>query len=363
MFKKNIKQYKILTPNGFKTFSGIRMKESKIIRFYFIDDKFIDVTEDHRFVVDGEEKIAINLKIGDYLHHKKLGNIKITNINDKIGIKKVYDPIDVDGNLYYGNDILNHNCDFLGSTNTVINTTTLEVLLSSYTDPILNDLGGRLLVYENPIKDQQYILGVDPAKGTGENYSVIQILKIVSMVPIKIEQVGIFRDNLTDVYELSNIIDRLSNYYNKAYIMCENNGEGSAVIQRLWWEIENENLVNTGSKAINLGIRSSRTTKPRAVLLMKKIIESGSIKLVDRNTVEELSSYIEENNKFFGKDRLDDCVSGLYIGLYIFEMDILDESFKFKKESEEEDTWGILVDSKSKEDQDWDWLFNSTWVE
>ena len=356
MFKKNIK-YKISTPDGFKIFSGIRMKEANIIRFYFIDNEFIDVTEDHRFVVDGEEKIDKDLKIGDYLHHKVFGNIKITKINNEIGIKKVYDPIDVDGNLYYGNNIVNHNCEFLGSTNTVINTVTLETLLSSHIEPEHIDLNGRLYVYEKPEKEFQYILGVDPAKGTGENHSVIQIIKIINMVPIKLEQVGVFRDNLTDVYEFADIIDRLSNYYNKAYIMCENNGEGSAVIQRLWWEIENENLINTGNKATKLGIRSSRVTKPRAVLLMKKIIEDGSIKLIDKNTIEELASFIEEKNKYFGKDKPDDCVSALYWGIYLLEMNILDDDFEFRERDETEDIWGILEDVKVEEN--WDWLFTS----
>ena len=249
------------------------------------------------------------------------------------------------------------NVEFLGSTNTVIDTETLETLLTMYIDPKNMDLQERLSIYENPMDGCVYILGVDPAKGTGENHSVIQILKIISVKPIMVEQVGVFRDNLTDVYEFSEIINRLSYYYNNAYIMCENNGEGSAVIQRLWWELENENLVNTGSKNINLGIRSSRVTKPKAVLFMKKLIEDGSIKLPDKNTVEELASFIEEKGKFFGKDKPDDCVCSLYWGLYLFEMDILDEKYMFV-EKENDDAWGVLTDVEKEED--WNWLYDSS---
>ena len=250
--------------------------------------------------------------------------------------------------------------EFLGSTNTVIDTEVLATLLSSYEDHMSTDLNGRLTIYEKPVDKAIYILGVDPAKGTGEHYSAIQILKLVSSVPVKIEQVAVFRDNLTDVYEFSNIVDRLSYFYNRGYIMCENNGEGSAVIQRLWWELENENLVNTGSKAKNLGIRSTRITKPRAVLLMKKLIEDGSVKLVDRNTVEELASFIEEKNKFFGKDKPDDCVSALYWGLFLLEMNILDEKFQFD-DAQDEDVWGILSNTKSDLDEDWSWLNDTSW--
>jgi len=252
------------------------------------------------------------------------------------------------------------NVEFLGSTNTVINSDVLEFLLSSYIDPTSTDLGGRLLIYEKPVDDGLYILGIDPAKGTGEHSSVIQILKLTNIKPVEIEQVAVFRDNLTDVYDFSNIIDRLSNYYNGGYIMCENNGEGSAVISRLWWEIENENLVNTGSKIKNLGIRSTRVTKPRAVLLMKKLVEDGNIKLVDRNTIEELASFIEEKNKFFGKDKPDDCVSALYWGLFLLEMNILDEKYQFTEGDDSVDTWGILHDVKPEE-EDWSWLYVTDW--
>jgi hypothetical protein len=41
-------------------------------------------------------------------------------------------------------------------------------------DPIFYDLKDRLRVWEKPIDGAQYVLGVDPAKGTGEHFSTIQ---------------------------------------------------------------------------------------------------------------------------------------------------------------------------------------------
>ncbi len=105
--------------------------------------------------------------------------------------------------------------------------------------------------------------------------------------------------------------------------MCENNGEGAAVISQIWWSWENENLVNSGAKTASLGVRSNKNTKPRAVLLMKKLIEDGSIELFDRETIEQLGSYIEEEGKFFGKDKDDDLVDALFWACYLFEMNIL----------------------------------------
>jgi len=250
--------------------------------------------------------------------------------------------------------------EFLGSTNTLINSVTLDVLLSSIKPPKIVDLNSKLKIYEKPKENAQYVMGCDPAKGTGENYSVIQVMRIDSLVPVKMKQVAVFRDNNTDVYNYSEILNRLSKYYNNAYMMVENNGEGSAVVERIWWEYENERLVNTGSKSINLGIRASRTTKPKAVLLMKKLIEDGSILLYDSDTVEELASFIEEKGKFFGKDKPDDCVSALYWAIYVINMNIFDESFTFIEKDYEEDCWGILSDIEETVDNwDFSWLDKS----
>ena len=251
-------------------------------------------------------------------------------------------------------------CKFLGSTNTVISPEVLRTLLSMDIDPRFYDLKDRLRLWEKPIAGCKYVIGVDPAKGTGEHFSAIQILRINSTNPIDLTQVAAFDDNLTDVYEFSQIIHRLSIYYNNAYILCENNGEGAAVIGQLWWQWENENLVNSGSKEANLGIRSNKNTKPRAVLLMKKLIEDGSVELKDRETIEQLGSYIEEEGKFFGKDKDDDLVDALFWACFLFEMNILDEEWSFKgSEKETDDAWGILSDIEDDVD-DWSWLTKSS---
>lgn len=245
--------------------------------------------------------------------------------------------------------------EFLGSTHTVIDPDILEEIIVEWEEPKHSELNNTFHIYEKPIEGCNYVLGVDTAKGTGEHYSAIQVLKIISLKPIKMEQVAILFDNTIDVYTFSDAINRMSYYYNNAYIMVENNSEGAAVVNRLWWEHENENLVNTGSKAVNLGVRATKATKPKAVLLMKKLIEDRSLKIIDRETLEELTTFVEEGNKFFGKDKADDAISALYWACYILEMNVLDESFEFE-EKQGDDGWGILTDINNQAD-DWSWLY------
>jgi hypothetical protein len=253
--------------------------------------------------------------------------------------------------------------EFIGSTNTLIEPKTLEVILKLDKPHVSEDLEGRLMIWEKPQEGCNYIIGVDPAKGTGENYSAAQVLRVDSTNPVKMQQVAVFHHNLTDVYSFADIVTRMAKYYNRAYLMVENNGEGSAVVNRIWWEHEYEGLVNSGSKTANLGIRSTggskKGTKPKAALLMKKLIEDGSLQLVDRKTLKELGSFIEENGRFFGKDTNDDLVSALFWACFFLEMNILEEDWAFEQDGMDDEAWGILGDVDEMF-EDWSWLDNSS---
>jgi hypothetical protein len=236
--------------------------------------------------------------------------------------------------------------EFLGSTSTVIDSNVLYKLNANIVEPESYSLENSLRVYEKPIKDVQYVLGCDVAKGTGENASCIQVLKIISTLPVKMEQVAMYHNNKIDVYSFADIINRLSIYYNNAYIMCENNAEGSAVVNRLWWDHNNMKLVNDSLKqSSELGIRATTRSKPKAVLLMKKLIEDDELLIKDELTIRELSTFVEEGGKFKGKDTNDDTVSALYWGVYILEMGIIDDiKITTMEGSVDTEAWGILSD-------------------
>lgn len=339
--KRNIK---ILTPTGYKSFSYIRKQQKESIRIYFYEDVDpIDVSMNHVFLSNDKEIWCHSLKINDKLDHMVLEQVTVKKI-EYLGVIDVYDLLDVNGEIYFTNGLKSHNCEFLGSTNTVIDSDTLEILIEKIKDPILYDLDKRLRIYEKPQSNSTYIMGTDQAKGTGEHDSTIQILKLISYSPFKCEQVAVFQDNYTDIYEFSQIIYKLALYYNNAYIMCENNAEGSTVVNKLWWDFEYENLINESQKSTGLGVRATTRTKPKAVLLMKKLIENGDLILNDIETVNQLTSFIDKGNgKFAGKDLPDDLVSALYWAVYFYEFDILDNELKLQ-DSVDEGGWGILMD-------------------
>lgn len=248
-----------------------------------------------------------------------------------------------------------YDCEFLGSLATVVDAECLDKLYTETEEPILEQMNHKLKIYETPQPGQVYVIGVDSAKGTGENYSTMQVLKITNIKPIKMEQVASFNDNYIDVYTFAEVVNRTSIYYNTAFIMAENNAEGSTVVTRLWWEYENPGLVNSGSKTKDLGVRADRRSKPRAVLLMKKLLEDYDLKLRDIETIDQLSTFIEKDGKFMGKETPDDLVTGLYWACYFTTTDVMEESFEIKRPDIDDDVWGVLTDMENHV-EDWSWL-------
>ena len=261
-----------------------------------------------------------------------------------------------------GSDVLfqqEHGCEFIGSSSTLISPNVLETLLVSYIEPSFRELEDNFFIYEKPEENVLYVCGVDSALGTGGDDSVIQVLKIINTNPIKIKQVAIYYNNTIETHVFAEIVNRISLYYNNAYIMIENNAEAAAVINDLWYGFGNMNIISYAEAKTKktIGIRATKSTKPKACINLKRLIEFGNLDLFDKKTIEQLSSFVEEKGKFFGKSLHDDCVTALYWGLFIIETQILDDVNLGKNIiTEESEPWGLLTDFDSSVDDDFGWL-------
>nr|6DSL_B Chain B, Consensus engineered intein CatC [Escherichia phage T7] len=109
MFKLNTKNIKVLTPSGFKSFSGIQKVYKPFYHHIIFDDgSEIKCSDNHSF---GKDKIkASTIKVGDYLQGKKV----LYNEIVEEGIY-LYDLLNVgEDNLYYTNGIVSHACESRG---------------------------------------------------------------------------------------------------------------------------------------------------------------------------------------------------------------------------------------------------------
>jgi hypothetical protein len=247
---------------------------------------------------------------------------------------------------------------FIGSAETLISPHILEHLGKSIEEPISMQLKDKLKIYEYPVQNMTYICGVDVAKGTGKDFSAVQVLAVENIDPIRLKQVAVYNSNVIDTFEFSIIVNKIGYYYNKAFILIENNGEGTAVLNELWHNLQYPRVINEnkGKGLLRLGVRATKITKPRAILLMKSLIEQGSLKLVDGTTFNQLADFGEvTRGKYGGKTLNDDLVSALYWCTHMLQMPtVLDSKYAFEKLEETEDVWGILTDIN--EQPDWSWL-------
>lgn len=106
----NTNNYQVLSKNGFQKFSGIKKSISnETLNLYFDDETIFTCTQYHFIEKDYTFIPACLLIVGDTINDKKI--TKITTNTKPID---VYDLLEVNnGNVYYTDDILSHNCAFL----------------------------------------------------------------------------------------------------------------------------------------------------------------------------------------------------------------------------------------------------------
>lgn len=319
---KKFEGLQIETDIGFVDFEGIaKLPEQYLLKIIFEDDTFIEVTYHHEFVIDGFKIEACNLIEGEVLESQNKIFKVIKEIIEVEKPEEVYEVLEVKGiHRYFVNNILSHNCKFIGSTNTLIDSDVLERINTK--EPIDTKWTGIFQVFEHPIKGVLYILGIDAAEGIGKDYSVIQVLKITKEHDV--EQVAIFRCNTIEITKFAQICIEVSRFYNDAYMMIENNGVGDVLAKAIWNDHECDLILNCDKKG--LGIKSTKRTKAAGNLLLKRYMESYWLKVYDKRTVQELSQYEEVKPGIYSAPQHahDDCVTSLIWALYFVITEFFD---------------------------------------
>ena len=300
MFRTNTNNIKILSPNGFSNFNGIQKVERNLYQhIIFDDDTEIKTSINHPF---GKDKIlARDVKVGDYLNSKKVLYNELVNENIFL-----YDPINVEKeSLYITNGVVSHNCEFLGSVDTLINAQKLKTM--AVIDPKRSP--GGLDVYELPIKDHTYIITVDVARGVQNDYSAFVVIDSTK-APYKI--VAKYRNNDIKPIVFPNILKKVADHYNKAYVLIEINDLGQQVADAMQFELEYDNMMMVtqrgragqvlgggfSGRGNQLGVRMTKGTKKIGTSNLKSLIEADKLIINDFDIIAELSTFISKGKSF-----------------------------------------------------------------
>jgi hypothetical protein len=252
-------------------------------------------------------------------------------------------------------------CEFLGSSNTLIHPSILSKLV--YMRPI--DHPHDVKIYKHPIKNHVYSITVDVSEGLGLDSSA---LVVVDCSTVPYEVVATFKDANISQLVFPTLLANIGKYYNDAAILVEIN-IGSQVVNILHQDLEYENvvmtrmsgkkgtLIGTAGNQNRLGIKTTKITKRIGCANLKTIVESDKIILNDYDLVNELSTYVVDGTSYNAEDgHHDDLVMCMVLFAWMVSQnyfkDVSNTDIRRRIEEEVEDDFtpfGIIHDGRDDE--------------
>lgn len=251
-----------------------------------------------------------------------------------------------------------YDCDFIGSSNTLISTAKLHVL--SAKTPLSRSKEG-LTIYEEAKEGRIYVMTVDTSRGQGNDYSAIVMIDITE-APYKV--VAKYRNNLISPMLLPTIISAFGKKYNNAYALIEVNDIGGQVADILHYDLEYDNILmstNKGRSGMVLnggfgkgeslfGVRTTMTVKKLGCSILKSLVEQDKLLIEDEEIIKELLSFVAKYNTFAADDgHTDDLVMCLVLFGWLTKQSYFKEitNIDIRKE---------LFDGEIKKIEDDDWF-------
>ena len=245
-------------------------------------------------------------------------------------------------------------CEFLGSVNTLINPSKLRNLV--YEDPIKRNAG--LDIYENPIKEHNYIMTVDVARGLGNDYSAFIVFDTTEF-PYK--AIAKYRNNEIKPMLFPNIILDVAKAYNQAYLMIEVNDIGDQVASILQYDLEYQNILMSSMRGRNgqivgqgfsgkktqLGVRMTAAVKKLGCSNLKTLLEDDKLLTVDYDIISELTTFSQKHNSFEAEEG---CNDDLAMCLVIFSW--LVQQAYFKEMTDQDVRKRLYEDQRDQIEQD-----------
>jgi len=201
-------------------------------------------------------------------------------------------------------------CDFIGSTNTLISSSKLHCL--NFISPLHNNNDG-LVVYEEPKENHIYVITIDTARGQGLDYSAFVVIDITTS-PYKI--VARFRNNTIAPLVYPTAIRSVADRYNSAYCLIEINDIGAQVADILYQDLEYENVLQSvykgragqvigsgfGGSQSQLGVRTTIPVKKLGCSVLKSLVENDKLLIDDMDTIQELYTFVAKGASFEADD-------------------------------------------------------------
>lgn len=207
-----------------------------------------------------------------------------------------------------------YDCEFLGSSNTLISPTKLRMLTHSTPIKQTDDIK----VYSDPVQDRLYIIVADTSRALGLDYSCFVVFDITEF-PYKV--VARYRNNTVSSLIYPSMIYQLAKHYNNAYCLIESNDIGKQVADILYYEHEYEFVffctsdqksgqrISGGFAGVSqIGVKTSRAVKRIGCSNFKSMVENDKILLEDFELIQELFRFSAKGDSYEAEEGHDDLV-------------------------------------------------------
>ena len=199
-----------------------------------------------------------------------------------------------------------YEAEFIASGDTYIQPEDIQYLANTIRDPISKEgIDNNLWIWEYPIKNEEYIIGADIARGDGRDFSTLHCIKQSTF-----EVVAEYRGKLPpEVFAF--LLNETGKKYNDALLAPESNSYGYTTIQKLR-ELSYPNLyvegrrrnsfINTSMEVLvennNIpGFETNVKTRPLVLAKFEELIRNKIFKSYSFRLVEELKTFRWKNGK------------------------------------------------------------------
>jgi hypothetical protein len=212
-----------------------------------------------------------------------------------------------------------HECEFIIYSETLIDP--LYLVNMEGADPIRNM--GQVRWYKHPHPKYTYVVTLDPAAGTGGDYSAIQVVELPTM-----EQVAEWQHNKTPIEGQMKTMMGIMQYLTELsvkqiYWTVENNSIGEAALvvirdtgeENFPGEMLNDPHKVAGKRA-RKGFYTSHKTKLEACLSLKRFIEQDKLKVRSKAMIAELKNFVARGSSFAAQPgEHDDLVMSMILAI------------------------------------------------
>ena len=272
-------------------------------------------------------------------------------------------------------------CEFLGSVNTLINTSKLRTM--RYRQPSVSNAG--LDIYEPVKEDHRYCVTVDVARGDLNDNSAFVIFD-VTQIPYRV--VGKYKNNDIKPMMFPGIVEKVARNYNQAEILVEVNDIGGQVADTLHYELEYDNLIMVSQrgragqvagsgfsgKGAQLGVRTTKAIKKLGCSNLKTLVESDKIIIEDVDLISEMSTFIlKGTSKYEADDGSNDdlmmcCVLFAWLSNQTYFKELTDQDIRARLYEEQKNAieqdmapFGFLNDGVTDQDENFVDPYGQKW--